>query len=358
MVPKTIRGIKGSERPKNALVKAVLNFLSKSLHFQNERWRGFWLLRKKLSFSMIRHGLLAVILLLSVMARPADSFFGFSAGLSFSFGNKVNRLGISVAAYYTYGFAQVNSGVKAYYNFQSLGLKRKTPELQLALGTELGFGKKDPARNNFIGITENNLLYMNSIGYTYLVYLDKNQTSQTAGALALNIRDFKIVAENDLFGAGQGWRDRFRTGAFLLEYQYLDTKFAINSTFWTGDYTGCDNIYDSDYPARFGYRSCEKGRYCDYSLGLLSVQVSHLLPLPLGQVAHLSIGIDSERVRHALQNNLIHDQPFFPEKWIKRKPAHLPMLNCDNGQYLFSEEDTVKPPTFYFNLGMNNNPFY
>jgi hypothetical protein len=307
---------------------------------------------------MIRHGFLAALLIVSAQAWPADSFFGFSSGLSFSFGNKVNRLGISAATYYTYGFAQVNASIKAYYNFQSLGLRRKTPELQLALGTELGFGTKDSVRNNFIGITENNLEYLNSVGYTYLVYLDKNGTSQASGILDANIRNFKIATENDLFGAGQGWRDRFRTGGFLIEYHYLNTKFAINSTFWTGDYTGCDNVYDSEYPARFGYRNCEKGHYCDYSLGLLSVQVSQLLPLPLGQVAHLNVGIDSEKIRHALQNKLVHDQPFFPEKWIKRKPAHLPMLNCDNNQYLFGADDTVRPATFYFNLGMNNNPFY
>lgn len=307
---------------------------------------------------MLKSTLFSGFLLLTLAAKSADSFFGVSAGLSFSFGNKVSRLGISIAGYYTYGFVQLNPSLKAYYNFQSLGLKRKTPEIQLALGSQFGFGKTDSLRSNFIGITENNMEYRNSAGYTYVRYWDCNQTAQSTGIFSVDFGQFKVATENDLFGAGQGWKDRFRTGAVLFEYQYGDTRFALNTTLWTGDYTGCDNVYDTDYPARFGYRTCEKGRYCDYSLGLLSLQVSQLLPLPMTQVATANVGIDSEQVRHFVQNKIIHDQPFFPKKWLWRKPAHLPMVNCDGGQYLYDPVDKVKPVSFYFNLGLNNHPFY
>lgn len=290
------------------------------------------------------------------VVKSQDSFFGFSAGISFAFGNKVNRLGVSAAAYYSYEFVQINSSLNAYYNFQSLGLKKKTPELQLALGAEFGFGKKDSLRNNFVGLTENNMLLRNSVGYSYLRYWDKNKTTQSSGILDVNFQEFKVAVENDLFGAGKGWRDRFRTGAFLFEYQYLDTKFALNSTIWTGDFTGCDDVYDSDYPARFGYRLVEKSQFGNYSLGLLSLQVKQLLPY--AQIAQVNIGIDSERFRNFLQNKIIHDQPFFPDKWIKRKPLHIPMIASDGGQYLYQENQKVRPASFYFNLGMNSGVFY
>ena len=288
-----------------------------------------------------------------------DSFFGFSAGLSFSFSNKVNRIGISGAAFYTYGFAQINSKLNWYYNFQSLGTKHKSSEFQLGAGAEVGYGKKDTVRNNFIGLAENNLLQKNSFGYSYIRYWDNNATTQSTGILNLNFGPFKLVTENDLFGAGQGWRDRYRTGAFLISYQYLDTRFAINSTFWTGDYTGCDNVYGSTYPARFGYRTSEKGHYTNFSLGLLSGQITTILPyLPFNQIAQLNIGVDSERVRNGLQNQVIHDQPFFPKKWIKREPAHLPMIAKDGSPYLFKENQEIRPASFYFNLGMNSGLFY
>jgi len=300
--------------------------------------------------------LLFLLLSCFSIVKSADSFFGFSAGISFAFGNKVNRLGISASAYYSYEFVQVNSSLNAYYNFHSLGLKKKTPELQLAIGAEFGFGKKDSLRNNFVGLTENNMLFRNSVGYSYLRYWDKNQTTQSSGILDVNFQAFKIATENDLFGAGKGWRDRFRTGAFLMEYQYLNTKFALNSTMWTGDFTGCDNVYDSDYPARFGYRLSSKAQYGDYSLGLLSLQVKQLLPYT--QVAQLNIGIDSEHVRNFIQNKLAHDQPFFPKKWIKQIPVHIPMIGADGGQYLYQENQKVRPTSFYFNLGMNSGIFY
>jgi len=287
-----------------------------------------------------------------------QSFMGFSAGLSFDFGNRVNRIGISVSGYYTYYFTQINATLKTHYNFQSLGIKQKTPEIQLGIGAEIGFGKTDSLRNNFIGLTENNLLQRNSFGYAYIRYWDKNQTSQSTGVLSVTVQHVKFVTENDLFAAGKGWRDRFRTGAFLIEYQYLNTKFAINSTFWTGDYTGCDNVYDSEYPARFGYRLSEKAQYGNFSLGLLSLQVNQLLPLPYTQNAQLNIGIDAEQVRNVLQNKLIHDQPFFPKKWLTLKPVHIPMLDINNEQYLYKEGQEIRPIAFYFNLGLNNNLFY
>lgn len=311
---------------------------------------------KKLPFGAMRIVLLFIFLSCFSIARSADSFFGFSAGISFAFGNKVNRIGVAASAYYSYEFVQLNSSINLLYNFQSLGLKKKTPELQLALGAEFGFGKKDSLRNNFVGLTENNMRYRNSVGYSYLRYFDKNQTTQSTGILDVNFQQFKIATENDLFGAGKGWRDRFRTGAFLIEYQYLDTKFAINSTMWTGDFTGCDNVSDSDYPARFGYRLVEKAQHGNYSLGLLSLQVKQFLPFT--QVAQLNIGIDSEQVRHFLQNKLAHDQRFFKEKWIKEKQFHIPMIASDGGQYIFGEDQKIRPVSFYFNLGMNSGVFY
>lgn len=303
--------------------------------------------------------ILILILTHFTASNAQDSFFGFSAGLSFSFGNKVNRIGVSGAAYYTYAFAQVNAKINWYYNFQSLGTKHKASELQLGAGAEFGFGKRDTLRNNFIGLAENNLLQKNSVGYSYIRYWDNNSTTQSTGILDLNFGPVKLATENDLFAAGKGWRDRYRTGAFLISYQYLDTRFAINSTFWTGDYTGCDNIYGSSYPARFGYRTSEKGHYTNFSLGLLSAQITTILPsVPFSQVAQMNIGIDSEKIRNGLQNKIIHDQPFFPKKWIKREPAHLPMIATDGGQYLFQENQEIRPTSFYFNIGMNSGMFY
>lgn len=303
--------------------------------------------------------ILILFILTCVYGQAQDSFSGFSVGLSFNFGNKVNRVGISAAAYYNYTFVQVNTKINWYYNFQSFGTKNKASELQLGAGVECGFGKKDSIRNNFIGLAENNLLQNNSFGYSFIWYWDNNFTTQSTGILGLTCGPMKLAIENDVFGSGKGLLDRYRTGAFLISYQYLDTRFAINSTFWTGDYAGCEIVNGSAYPARFGYRKSENGHNTNFSLGLLSAQVTTiLLRLPFVQTVRVNVGIDSERVRNTLQNKLIHDQPFLPQKWIRRKPAHLPMIAKDGSQYLYQENQEIRPASFYFNVGLNNAIFY
>lgn len=303
--------------------------------------------------------LFVIALFSSSVFSQYDSFYGFTGGLSFSFGNKLNRLGIHFSGYYNYAIAQANAQLNMYYDFQSMGLKQKTPEIQLGGGLEFGFGRKDSLRNKFIGLTESNMEHVYSLGYSYIRYWDKQKTSQSSGIFTFNFTDFKVAFENDLFGGGQGWRDRFRTGGILFEYQYMDAKFAFVSTLWTGDYSRCGKVKDSNYPARYGYLDQKKAEFGDKSAGLMSVQVSYFYPLgPLGQMPRANLGIDSERVRNFFQNKLVHDLNFLPDKWIKHKPYHLPMLQDDGSQYLYIDGQKVKRSSIYFNLGMNNMPFY
>lgn len=306
--------------------------------------------------------ILFILVLSSVFqAKSVDNFYGFTAGLSFSFGTHVNRLGFQVAGYYNYAFAQANASINGYYNFQSIALKQKGLELQLGAGIELGFGRKDSSRNPFVGIAENNLLQDYSVGYSYLMYFDQQKTTQTSGILSVSALDFRFATENDLFGFGQGWRDRYRTGGFLLEYRYQDFKFGLNSTLWTDDYSICKKILDSDYPARFGYKDDRNVNFNGKSIGILNAQVKYLPNPrynPTNQVIQANIGIDSERLRNVLQNRFIHDHVFIPKNWITRNPCHIPMEAEGGGQYLFEENKRIEKTHFYFNIGANQSLFY
>ena len=302
------------------------------------------------------------ILILSCLnySTAQTTTFGFTAGLSFSFGNKVNRIGLRSSVFYGYEFVQVNAQINALYNFQTLALKNKTPELQVGVGAQFGLVKSDTNTNRFIGLIDKNIAYDYSLGYTYLHYWDKQNTSQGSGMWNFNIKNFTLATQNDLFGWGQGWRDRFRTGAFIIQYRYLDTKFAIKSEFWTGDYTGCTKVTDdTNYPARFGYYLNDKGIYTDKSAGLLSLQVEQILPgIPYHQVARANLGVDSEWVRYAIQNKALHDMPFYTDKMVKRHLLHYPMLDKNGKQYLFKKGQYIKPTTVYFNIGTNEIEFY
>ncbi|MBN4072870.1 hypothetical protein JYT74_02395 [Crocinitomix catalasitica] len=302
---------------------------------------------------------LIFIILMTVSGSAANaqkSFNGISFGATCSFGNKINRFGLQISGYYNYAFAQANSQLAIYYNIRSMALKKRTFEIQWGLGVELGFGREDSVRNEFVGLGENNMEHIYSAGYSYLRYWDWQGTSQSAGIFDLNIIDFRIIGENDLFGGGKGWRDRFRTGGLMIEYQYEKFKFALSTAIWTGDYTGCKTVQDSIYPARFGYRLQEGSEFGDRSVGLFSAQVRYLLPY--NQMPRIDLGFDSERVRNFFQNRLIHNMRFFPGKWIKHPQGHIPMLQKDGSQYLFRDGQKIKPTSFYFNLGLNNFPFY
>lgn len=306
--------------------------------------------------------ILYILLLSSALpAKSVDKFYGFTAGLSFSFGTQINRIGFQVAGYYNYGFAQANASINGYYNFQSIALKKKGLELQLGAGIELGFGRKDSARNPFVGIAENNLLQDYSVGYSYLMYFDQQKTTQTSGILSASFLDFRFATENDLFGFGQGWRDRYRTGGFLLEYRYQNFKFGINSTLWTDDYSICKKILDTDYPARFGYKDDRNVNFGGISSGFLSAQIKYLPDPrynPTNQIIQANIGLDSERVRNVLQNRFIHDHFFIPKNWINRNPCHIPMEAKGGGQYLYQANQSVEKAKFYLNLGANQGIFY
>jgi hypothetical protein len=304
--------------------------------------------------------LILFLLLLLQNSTNAQSVHGISAGVSFNFGTHVNRIGFSANYFYAYNFVQINSGLKIFYNFQSLGIRKRTPELQLGAGINFGFGQRDSIPNRFIGLSENNTGYHFAAGYSYLRYWDKNQTTQSTAIFNFQLKDFRVLTENDLFAGGKGWRDRFRTGAFMIDYTLNDLRFGINATFWTGDYVGCEIVKDSIYPrARFGYRKAEGSKYGNFSLGLLSAQVSWLIPqIPVSQIARLNVGIDSEKVRNAIQNKFIHNQRFIPTKWVNYETPHIPMLASDGAQYLYQNGSVVKPLSFYFNLSLNDQIFY
>jgi hypothetical protein len=281
-------------------------------------------------------------------------------GLAFSFGSETNRLGLRTAAYFNYSFVQVNSALNIYYNFKSLGLQKKSIEFQFGNGVQLGFGNTVVDTNRYIGLTDNNTLQNYSFGYTFLRYGDRLGTSQSTGIFNFNFSKFNVLIENDLFGNFINQQDRFRTGAFRFETRINDTKVGMNVILWTHDYSHCAVISNEDTKnwARFGYYQDDASQSRKSSLGIFSVDVKQWLPY--NQMAGLSIGVNSEKVRNLMQNRFIHNQPFSPDWLIWRRPAHIPMFTTDDTPYLHDDKNPqeIRPTRFYYNLGLNTMPFY
>lgn len=278
--------------------------------------------------------------------------FGFNVGFVGAFGTHVQRFGIVVQGYALYDFAQINASVRLYDNFKDLGPKGEHPELNAALGLCLGYGKKTTEQNWFMSSISNQTGYKNSVSYSYNIWLNTIKTSQVTGIIAFQFNHFSIIAENDLLA--KPMLDRYRTGAFLVQYQDKCFQYAINCTMWTGK-MGSGVRTDSLFP-KSGYLCTADGCYSNVSHGLLSAQVKYANEY--GQYLQANAGIDAEQVRNVVQNKLIHDLPFVPSKWNKAQNHHIPMIDTAGNQFLYHKGQKIRKPKLFLNGYTSPNVFY
>jgi hypothetical protein len=279
--------------------------------------------------------------------------YGFNIGLIAALGNHFQRLGITFQSYYYHDFAQINAEVRVYHNFKNLGPAGHYNEVVTAAGLVLGYGAKQAEHNPFLSVVANQTHYRNSVGYSYKVYLNKIKTSQQTGIFAFQFNDVSIICEDDIFA--RSTLDRFRTGGFLVQYQYNNRyQFAVNCNLWTGQ-MGNKVTTDKSFPF-IGYMDTTNGVYTNCSHGLLSGQFK--MALNGGQNLQANLGIDAEQVRNFVQNRFFHDMIFLPKKWRASNNCHIPMLDTAGHQYLYRPGQKVKRPQLYWNLFTGAATFY
>lgn len=278
---------------------------------------------------------------------------GFNAGASIAIGSHFQRIGLNFNLFYVNNFFQTNSELRMYFNFRNLGPRKEYGEFVFSQGLVFGYGGKQTFFNPFINSVSNQTGYFSSLAYSYNVYLNKIKTKQVTGTIGLQFDAVSLIVENDIFA----WPllDRFRTGAFLIQYQQRDLfQAAINCTMWTGQMGHCVRG-DTTFPA-VGYIDTVGGRYTNISHGLLSAQMKY--NVGLSQTLQGNIGIDAEQVRNAVQNKLIHDVCFIPKSWFRRYNCHIPMVDREGNQYLYREGQKIKKPKPYINVFGNASLFY
>ncbi len=278
--------------------------------------------------------------------------YGFNVGFVGAIGTHVQRFGFVIQGYYVYQFAQVNASIRVYDNLKNLGPKGEHTELSSALGVCLGYGKTNNETNQFISSIGNQTGYKNSVSYSYNFWYNKLKTSQVTGIVAFQFDRISVIVENDLLA--KPMLDRFRTGAFLLQYQDKHIQYALNCTLWTGQMGGAVRT-DSLFP-HIGYLNSTSGLYSTTSHGLLSGQVKYANEY--GQYLQANVGIDAEQVRNAVQNKFIHDMPFIPKKWNKAQNLYVPMIDTESNQYLYRKGQKVRKPKLFLNGYTSPNIFY
>lgn len=288
-----------------------------------------------------------------------------TVGIVVDIGLKINRLGIYTSGNLLWARSSSNNNIdmqlnvenRAYYCFNSFGPPKKRWEWQPAAGMVVCWGKKDSTLNDwFYGVAQNRTYRPFAIGYAYRIYADNINMGQYSGALSFQYKYWRLMVENDIL-AGKG-SDKFRTGALRLTFQRQKWSFGLVNILWTCDHKGAKRVRDnSNYPARYGYYDMSQNPWRAFSMGVLAFQVRYALPT-YRQWLTANIGVDDERVRHIVQNKLIHDMPFVPNKWNKSRNPHVPMIAADSTLYLYKPDQRLRPTRLWLQSGIDSGDFY
>ena len=277
--------------------------------------------------------------------------FGATAGVVLDFGTHINAVGLNLKGYYTDYFFQANASTTFTLSANGYGDRKRFWESKNAVGLVLLAGKKQMDVDFQLDGLNHQTPYNLGLGYNYIWYRDNAGTSQNSGGFGIHIKNVSIYHENDVFGGKA--KDRFRTGHFYVTYRDDDYKFGIGINLWTGEtaHARWEKIHLDKAPN--GFKILEDLPYGKTSHGIL--YGSFIYNLPYRQDIHLKVGMDSENIRHGVQNRLIHDLFFLPKftKLINRVTPHYPRLD-ENGCPVFNKDD-VRPPKIFFQFGMNEN---
>jgi len=277
-----------------------------------------------------------------------DQHFGGSIGVVSNFGTHSNRLGVSFNAYWTDYFVQANLNSHLTFNFKNLGKRKKFWGMRNSAGVLLLGGKKETKIDFQLNGMNHQTNYNYALGFNYIIYSDNAGTSQRSGAFGIHAKDFFIYHENDVFG-GQAF-DRYRTAKVHFSYRYLDYKFGLGIDLWTGKTRNAPLFSNLNSKMRGGYKDLENMPFGKTSHGIFYTSLTYNLPFQ--QNTFVKIGVDSEQIRHAIQNRFMHDLLFLPKN-IKHKSPHYPRLDKD-GCPVFVK-DSVRPSRLYFQVGTNDD---
>lgn len=277
------------------------------------------------------------------------------AGISVGAGTHQNRIGVFAGINYPVKFIQFSAEARYHFHLKDFGPPGKYHELILSPGICLAWGKKDSSINRgqfFSGSNQSSSPY--SFSYVYNLHFTNNQTTQQTGIVYFHLKNFILSLENDIFA--RQFYDRFRTGAFGLQYKLpTQANIGMQVQLWTGKFGGVIRSNDTIH-FKNGYVNDNEGKYTQYSNGILNFYASG--KLPYGNWVRGSIGIDHEKIRHVVQNKMIHDLAFLPKKWFKRNNAHIPMIDSNGKAFLHLENQKLRPNKPLINLYLNPTQFY
>ncbi len=225
----------------------------------------------------------------------AGSNLSFNLSPAFAFGSDSSGFGANLGFNYRSGNFNLSGGVgvMSYSSYNGLGVNGTEFRQSLMAGF-------DDGRTGFSAGTN---LWSGTGGMSEL--------NQRTGVIGFRSGDFSLMYENDgsLFGLGDGG-DSYRTAALNLSYGDYSVGFNLFTGFRDLDYenenlvggykgfdcSDCQDSFGRNLPRGAVHETGEK-----YRLGALTV----------GYKGY-RVGVNSEKVRHALQNHAVHNLKIGP----------------------------------------------
>jgi len=293
---------------------------------------------------------------------------GLKVGLVYEIGQPVHRIGGSIGFHANVGIFQISSNNVIFYAFKNYGPLVSRIESQSGATLGIGFGSQKTTIETLAMLSplSNYSLRNNMISYGIKFYTDKIGTEQVTGLVSVRLGNYFIASENDGFAFLPF--DRYRTGAISVGRYFFSANAATDLfrqhrvsadiLLYTGQTQGepTQKITEGNYPSRFGYKKLNESKYHNASHGIL--KFSWCTSLVARQNGFVNIGLDNEKIRNTVQNKLIHDLPFLPQKLIKIKNPHIPMRNTEGSDYLYRKNEKIRKGRFVWGLGLNRPLFY
>ncbi len=318
---------------------------------------------------MRKLSLITAFLFLTICSSTAQSNsfnIPFKVGIIAEYGTHIQRLGFLASFFTTFKNHEFDMEYRTYYNFKNLGPELSYWENKFTAAYTFGFGtsRESYRPNPFFKPILSHLDERFALSYGISFYFNKIGSQQSIGAMSFYVDDWIITSENDVFGNTKG-RDRFRTGSLSVTHVVDDFVYSLNTVLWTGDgkcsdaqkhttsNTNKDLEIENRYKSRYGYKDISKCLFGKFAHGILNAEVTYKPSNFFDQNYSASIGLDSENIRHLVQNKIIHDMYFLPEKLMGSKNLHYPILDEEGKPFLDEKEQVKRKDRFYFQLGQN-----
>ena len=298
---------------------------------------------------------LIIFVLLSTPSVNAQNWsnehWGVQVALTTDIGTHINQIGFKVQGYYSNDFVQFNLGNHFRFNATHFGDRKNYITQRINAGVVLLTGPENSRPQLIFDGLNHQSQYKYALAYNYLWYFDNTGSSQRSGGFGFHIQQFSIYFENDLF-AGTG-RDMFRTSHASVSYHDELYNFSLNTQLWTGDTRGTKLMNTPDSIYSKGFKDLSATHYGKTSHGILSLGFDY--QLIYGNYISAVTGIDSERIRHGLQNRFMHDKKFVPLRW-RHPNVNYPMLNTEGNPVHYKEE--AAPAKLFLQFGLNRSFSY